>query len=117
MNNTRRPGPVPSAQEYIALLKTSFDFPRLKSLMARPDFSFVFDGMHGVAGAYASRVFVDELGAPEDCLLRRENYCMRRATPARLLTLLLFFCLVHFAPYRRGSGRLVRRDSFFRVLL
>lgn len=54
----------------MALLKTVFDFPSLKALLARPDFSFVFDGMHGVAGAYASRVFVDELGAPEESLLR-----------------------------------------------
>ena len=35
----------------------------LKSLLARPDFSFLFDGMHGVAGPYAHAVFVDELGA------------------------------------------------------
>lgn len=58
-------------QEYITLLKTVFDFPQLKSLLARPDFSFVFDGMHGVAGAYATRVFVDELGASPDSLLRQ----------------------------------------------
>lgn len=57
-------------QEYIALLKTVFDFPRIKDLLARPDFTFVFDGMHGVAGAYASRVFVDELGASKESLLR-----------------------------------------------
>lgn len=35
----------------------------MKSLLARPDFSFLFDGMHGVAGPYARAVFVDELGA------------------------------------------------------
>ena len=35
----------------------------LKALLARPDFSFLFDGMHGVAGPYARAVFVDELGA------------------------------------------------------
>ena len=35
----------------------------LKSLLSRPDFSFLFDGMHGVAGPYAHAVFVDELGA------------------------------------------------------
>ena len=35
----------------------------LKALLARPDFSFLFDGMHGVAGPYAYAVFVDELGA------------------------------------------------------
>ena len=57
-------------QEYVVLLKSVFDFPRLKTLVARPDFNFVFDGMHGVAGPYATRVFVDELGAPEESLLR-----------------------------------------------
>lgn len=58
------------AQEYIALLKSVFDFPRIAALLARPDFSFVFDGMNGVAGVYASRVFVDELGASSESLLR-----------------------------------------------
>lgn len=62
-------------QEYIALLKTLFDFPRLSELLARPDFNFVFDGMHGVAGTYARRLFVDELGAPEASLLRCETLC------------------------------------------
>lgn len=57
-------------QEYISLLKMVFDFPRIAALLARSDFKFVFDGMHGVAGAYASRVFVDELGAPKESLLR-----------------------------------------------
>lgn len=60
-------------KEYIGLLKTVFDFPRLAKLLARPDFSFVFDGMHGVAGAYASRVFVEELGASKESLLRQEK--------------------------------------------
>lgn len=54
----------------MALLKTVFDFPRLSALLSRPDFSFVFDGMHGVAGAYATRVFVQELGTPKESLLR-----------------------------------------------
>lgn len=57
----------------MALLKSVFDFPRLAALLARPDFSFVFDGMHGVAGAYASRVFAEELGASKESLLRREK--------------------------------------------
>ncbi|CAM9785077.1 unnamed protein product [Ascophyllum nodosum] len=61
---------VDPVEEYVVLLKSVFDFPRLKTLVARPDFNFVFDGMHGVAGPYATRVFVDELGAPEESLLR-----------------------------------------------
>jgi len=29
-----------------------------QALLGRPDFSFVFDGLHGVAGPYAQRIFV-----------------------------------------------------------
>lgn len=32
----------------MALLKTVFDFAAIKALLARPDFSFVYDSMHGV---------------------------------------------------------------------
>ena len=51
----------PSA-DYVPLLKTIFDFPALRALLARPDFKFTLDGMHGVVGAHAHRLFVDELG-------------------------------------------------------
>ena len=40
------------------LLKKIFDFDGLKKLLSRPDFKFVFDGLHGVAGPYATRIFV-----------------------------------------------------------
>lgn len=57
-----------SAEDYLKLMKTIFDFESIKALLARPNFSFLFDGLHGVAGAYASKVFVDELGASPDSL-------------------------------------------------
>ena len=63
---------IDPVDDYLSLLKTVFDFGALKRLLARPDFSFVFDGMHGVAGPYARRLFVEELGAPEACLVRCE---------------------------------------------
>ena len=63
---------IDPVSDYLSLLKTVFDFGALKRLLSRPDFSFVFDGMHGVAGPYARRLFVDELGAPESCLVRCE---------------------------------------------
>lgn len=50
------PLPFPLAQEV-------FDFPALKAFMTRADFSFVFDALHAVTGAYAGPLFVDELGA------------------------------------------------------
>ena len=39
-----------------------FDFPALRAFMSRPDFSFVFDALHAVTGAYAQPLFCDELG-------------------------------------------------------
>ena len=35
-----------------------FDFPLLKSFVARKDFSLIFDGMHAVTGPYAKRILV-----------------------------------------------------------
>jgi phosphoglucomutase len=54
---------IDSAAHHVNLLKTIFDFDFIKSaLIARPDFSFKYDCMHGVQGPYAHRVFVEELG-------------------------------------------------------
>ena len=39
-----------------------FDFPTLRAFMSRADFTFVFDALHAVTGAYAGPLFVDELG-------------------------------------------------------
>ncbi len=36
-----------------------FDFPLLKSFVARKDFSMVFDAMHAVTGPYAKRIFCE----------------------------------------------------------
>lgn len=47
------------------LLKTIFDFTAIKALLDRPDFSMVYDAMHGVNGPYVKNVFIDELGQSE----------------------------------------------------
>ena len=51
------------------LLKTVFDFSAIKTLLDRPDFSVIYDCMHGVNGPYAKKVLVDELGQPESYLM------------------------------------------------
>ncbi len=60
---------ISSTQEHVQLLKTIFDFSKIRNLFARSDFSFAYDCMHGVQGPYAKEVFCSELGAPASCLL------------------------------------------------
>ena len=62
-----------SAEDHVAVLKKCFDFPALKAFVSREDFSMVYDCMHGVQGPYARRVFLDELGLDEKCLLNAES--------------------------------------------
>ena len=61
---------VDSTEAYVALMKTLFNFDQIKALLARNDFSMRFDGMHGVAGPYAKRIFTGELGVAEADLMR-----------------------------------------------
>mmetsp|Transcript_238 Transcript_238/g.512 ORF Transcript_238/g.512 Transcript_238/m.512 type:complete len:1057 (+) Transcript_238:128-3298(+) len=59
---------IPSTQSHVNLLKTIFDFDAIKALLDRPDFTMVYDSMHGVNGPFAKSVFVDELGQDESIL-------------------------------------------------
>ena len=60
---------IDAVYDHVSLLKKCFDFDAIKALLARPEFSFVYDSMHGVQGPYAQAVFVDELGAPSSSLM------------------------------------------------
>lgn len=63
---------ISATEDYTKLVLSCFDVAALRRLFARPDFRFLYDAMHGVAGVYARRVFVDELGAPATSLLNCE---------------------------------------------
>jgi len=52
-------------EEYVSVLKQCFDFPALKEFAQRPDFSLLFDGMHGAGGPFARRILIEELGLPK----------------------------------------------------
>ncbi|KAM7487752.1 hypothetical protein LguiB_025236 [Lonicera macranthoides] len=50
-----------SATDYVKLMKSIFDFQSLQKLLSSPKFAFCYDALHGVAGAYAKSIFVEEL--------------------------------------------------------
>jgi len=50
--------------DYAELLESLFDFERIASLLARPDFRMRFDAMHAVNGPYAHLILERRLGAP-----------------------------------------------------
>lgn len=61
---------IDGTEDYVKMMESLFDFASLKALLAREDFKICFDGMHGVSGPYAKRIFVDCLGVPEEQLMR-----------------------------------------------
>ena len=80
---------ISSTDDYIALLKTVFDFERISTLFKRPDFHFHFDAINGVSGAYAKRIFHELLGAPMESL----HNCIPKPVGELLLLLLLLLLL------------------------
>lgn len=63
---------IDSADDYVELLRSMFDFDALSALFVRPDFKFLFDAMNGVTGPYAKRLFIEELGGDESSVMRAE---------------------------------------------
>ncbi len=59
---------IDSVADYAELMESLFDFDRIKLLLASPDFSLRFDGMHAVTGPYAQEILVNRLGAPASAL-------------------------------------------------
>lgn len=62
---------VDSTADYAALMQGLFDFDAMASAI-RGGLRLRFDGMHGVTGPYAKRIFCDLLGAGPESLLRAE---------------------------------------------
>merc|ERR1740121_1281617 len=62
-------------EDHLAVLKKCFDFEQIKEMVARDDFSMVYDSMSGVQGPYARRIVEQEPGfAPSSCSTMRRAY-------------------------------------------
>lgn len=63
---------IDSTSDYVNMLKEIFDFPYIKSFIAdagkKQNFKVLFDAMNGVTGIYGHRIFVEELGLPEESI-------------------------------------------------
>jgi len=44
-----------SVEDHLAVLSKCFDLEKIKAMVARPDFSMVYDSMSGVQGPYARK--------------------------------------------------------------
>ncbi|WKS76624.1 phosphoglucomutase [Cryptosporidium sp. 43IA8] len=64
---------IDTSEDWLKLMKKIFDFQKIQNLLNRKDFKMVFDSMHGVAGPYARKLFIDEFGLPESSLLHLES--------------------------------------------
>jgi len=61
---------VDSVADYVVLLKNIFDFDLIRSFLSKnPEFTVLFDGMHGVTGPYGQQIFVKELGLPQKSVM------------------------------------------------
>jgi len=61
---------VDSVNTHLELLKTLFDFAKIRSYIASSSLQITADAMSGVMGVTAKRVFCQELGVSEDNLIR-----------------------------------------------
>lgn len=71
--NTHRVKVVDSTKLYVEEMQRQFDFPLIKDLFKKNGFSFLFDGMNGVAGPYARRIFGDLFGIDSKYLLNCDS--------------------------------------------
>lgn len=65
MSSTSKVTIIDPFAEYVDVLQESFDFDAIREFSKHPEFSIVFDGMHGAGGPFARRVLVEGLGFPE----------------------------------------------------
>lgn len=61
---------VDPIENYLTLMRQVFDFDRIRKLFAgKSTIKMLVDPLNGVAGPYARRILIEELGAPSDSLV------------------------------------------------
>ncbi|KAJ3106132.1 Phosphoglucomutase-2 [Phlyctochytrium planicorne] len=61
---------VSSVDDYVIMMKEIYDFAAIRAFFAsHPNFKVLIDSMHGVTGPYSRRIFIDELGLPEESVM------------------------------------------------
>lgn len=63
---------IDSVSDYLELMKEIFDFNAITEFLSLPNNSILIDSMNGVTGPYARRIFVEELGASQQSVIRSE---------------------------------------------
>ena len=62
---------IDAVNDYADLMETLFDFPKIRELIAKPDFSLCFDAMSAVTGPYATEILENRLGVSADSVIRK----------------------------------------------
>jgi len=62
---------IDAVNDYADLMETLFDFPKIRELVAKPEFTLCFDAMSAVTGPYATEILENRLGVSADSVIRK----------------------------------------------
>ena len=62
---------IDAVVDYADLMETLFDFPKIRNLVAKPDFNLCFDAMSAVTGPYATEILQNRLGVSPESVIRK----------------------------------------------
>jgi phosphoglucomutase len=63
---------IDSVSDYADLMESLFDFPKIRDLVAQPEFGICFDAMSAVTGPYATEILGRRLGISDQNIIRAE---------------------------------------------
>ena len=63
---------IDTVSDYADLMESLFDFPKIRDLVAQPEFGICFDAMSAVTGPYATEILGRRLGVSDQNIIRAE---------------------------------------------